>query len=163
MWPKGLYLRVTGPLTWKGVVCAVVLFAVIAFAVLLFLKWQYASGVSVTLQNDSGKPIQDVVLSYTGGRTCLPYLAEGSRVTTRINPSGESHLEVDWVDPGGNAYHRVVDCYFERNYSGTLDITIGPAGRITYVDSIEGPYEKPFQLVEDVINTLSLPPFLVCW
>ena len=55
----------------------------------------------------------------------------------RINPSSESDLVVEWIDPSGQTYSSTVDVHFEHNFRGRIEITVEPDNTIRWTDAIK--------------------------
>jgi hypothetical protein len=54
----------------------------------------------------------------------------------RIDPDGESHLHLTWLDSSGAMQSRRIDVYFESNYRGRITISIEPGNKVSWVDEI---------------------------
>ena len=91
-------------------------------------------GVTVTVNNASGGEIANLQVKFTGGSKTLPKLKSAESFVTQVNPIGESHLVVEFVDSSGKQHSVKVDVYFEHNYSGTIHVTIGRDGKVTWKD-----------------------------
>jgi hypothetical protein len=92
--------------------------------------------IDVAVVNEGMTPITDLTVSYTGGRELLRELWPGESREFSINPSGESALEISFVDSSGHSRGRKIDVYFERNYRGRIDIKIDEAGKVSSRDTI---------------------------
>ena len=106
--------------------------AVVALAV----GWQRLSSSSVlavTVDNQTGVPLEGLVLVSTGHRTAVPEVPAGGTVTVepRVGP-GEDHLTM--VDAQGREYYLLG--YFEGDPGGKVTVTVsgassgGLAGRV---------------------------------
>jgi hypothetical protein len=84
-----------------------------------------AGQVTLAITNNTDKPIQSVMVKFTGGVAQLGSLKIGERQEVTIKPVGESHIELDIYPVGENVEHRVVDTYFEAGYRGKIEITLG--------------------------------------
>ncbi len=91
-------------------------------------------GVTVMVNNASGGEITNLQVKFTGGSKSSPKLKPAESFETKVNPSGESHLVVEFVDSSGKQHSVNVDVYFEHNYSGTIHVTIEPDGNVTWKD-----------------------------
>jgi len=107
----------------------------------IFFKEKYAGGVLVTVHNGTGEDLSDVTLAYTGGCVKLHTLRDGEHVSWRINPDADSHLELQFLDSTGRLHHRIIPCYIEHNYSGTLAIQIEHDLQVYFIDGVQGPYD----------------------
>jgi hypothetical protein len=93
-------------------------------------------GVRVSITNQSDTPMQNVVVAYTGGRYELPQLLPDETDTRYVDPVSESHLEMEYTEASGNRLKKTIGTYFERGYSGSINITVGNAGQVTVKDEI---------------------------
>lgn len=99
------------------------------------LSWQFmAGGVDVTLTNVTGGEISGLRITFTGGTTSAATVEAAGVFTTRVNPSGESHLIIEHVDSSGKQHTNVVDVYLEHNYRGKVHISIHTNGSLTWKD-----------------------------
>jgi hypothetical protein len=92
--------------------------------------------IDVAVVNGGFTPITDMTVSYAGGRELLRELWPGESREFTINPSGESDLEISFVDATGHSHGRTIEVHFERNYSGRIDIRIDAAGNVSSHDEI---------------------------
>jgi len=92
------------------------------------------TGVTVIVKNASGDEITNLHIKFTGGSKSSPALKSAESFQTKLNPTGSSHLVVEFTDSSGKQYSGKVDVYFERNYSGSIQITIEPGGKLTWKD-----------------------------
>jgi hypothetical protein len=98
-----------------GLVIAV-LIGVVAF--------QLRSGIRVAVENTGTTPLKSVVLHVTGASYELGDIAPGESATARVNPTGESHLEVDFTDADGQTQRLNAGGYFESGYRGSIRVVI---------------------------------------
>jgi hypothetical protein len=117
-------------ITWA---VSLALFAVMLISVNAWLH----RGVQVILFNDGQHPVRDVIISFAGGERRTSLLPDRGRYVTRVNPTGESHLELQFRDPSGNERKAVVDVYIEPNYTGRVLIRIDSSARVTSTDQVE--------------------------
>src|SRR5882762_1889348 len=115
--------------------------ALFAVLVIAFFAWTNATrGVAVTVSNSTGDEITDLRIKFSGGIKSAPKLKSAESYTCKVNPKSESHLVVEFVDASGRQHSHEIDVYFERNYRGSVDITIRPSGKVEWKDRIEGPF-----------------------
>lgn len=99
------------------------------------LGWRgVTSGVAVTVTNGSGADITSLSVRFTGGRRSAPRVEPAGRFRTRVNPTGESDLVVEFLDASGNGHTNEVDVYLEPDYRGAVRITIQTNGSVTWED-----------------------------
>ena len=96
-----------------------------------------SQGVEVLLINDGLRPIKQVKIVFTGGTSYIPQLSSKSQYKIYVNPTSESHLNVEFVDSNGLSHREMVDVYFERNYRGKIIIKIDDKGRTNWVDDVK--------------------------
>lgn len=92
-------------------------------------------GVLVITKNASNAPLS-VAVEYTGGEYRIENLEPGGRHQNRVNPTSESHVVLR-IDTTNQRFTQTIDTYFERGYTGTLTIEIGPNGRVDWKDEIK--------------------------
>jgi hypothetical protein len=92
------------------------------------------AGVTVIVNNASDGEITNLQVKFTGGSKSSPALKSAESFQTKVNPSGSSDLVVEFTDSTGKQHSGKVDVYFERNYSGSIQVTIEPGGKLTWKD-----------------------------
>ena len=115
------------------------LWLIVALALLGILASIYACrprGITVTIINPDKITIGSLALHVTGHDYPLGDLAAGATVKAKVAPTGESHLEITYRDEGGKETRRIVDCYFETGYSGTIEMKITTHGIADYKQNI---------------------------
>jgi hypothetical protein len=95
-------------------------------------------GVSVCVHNLGPDPLNRLVVHVTGRSYRLGDIAAGDSRSVTVNPTSESHLEIEFVDPSGNQTLLSVDCYLEPGYKGTLDIRVN-GNKLARVDDHVSP------------------------
>lgn len=101
-----------------GLACILLLLA----AVLIF--FQFRSGIHVAIHNAGSQPLNSVLLHVTGASYDLGDIASGETAEATVHPEGESHLEIEFIDAGGQANRLNAGGYFETGGRGTIDISI---------------------------------------
>jgi hypothetical protein len=104
-------------ITLFGIVASII----VALILVLFSRETY---ITFIVTNNTGQYIQSLNVEFSGGLINLGELDIGERKTTRIVPRGESHVELDIFLADGIVEHRTVGAYFERNYTGNLEIIL---------------------------------------
>ncbi|MEN6336562.1 MAG: hypothetical protein ABFE01_20090 [Phycisphaerales bacterium] len=97
--------------------------------------WRWTAGVHVEITNRAGGALTQIDVAYSGGAIHISELKPGVSYGRRINPDGESHLELAWTDSAGEKHARKLDLYFEHNYRGRVDITVQADNRVTWIDT----------------------------
>lgn len=90
------------------------------------------TGVTVIVNNATGGDITNLQIRFTGGSKSSPRLKSAESFEAKVNPNGESHLNVQFADSSGKLHSAEVDVYLERNYSGTIRVTLEPDGKVTW-------------------------------
>lgn len=93
-------------------------------------------GILISITNNSDLSVSSIRVLYSGGAYKIPELRAGETVKSRINPTSESHLEMEFVDEQQRDIKIVIDTYFERDYSGSFSIFINKNGKATWEDNI---------------------------
>ena len=112
----------------------------IGLLLLILISSCSSKGIAVTIENKSGHNIRNVVLSYRGGKKEIKEIKNDKSWSGYVNPNGESHLEIDYIDEQDIKHHSKIDCYFEKNYQGSLEIKIGKNGNLSFKDKIKIKY-----------------------
>ena len=94
-------------------------------------------GVMIKIRNNSGKPISDISLYYTGGVKRINTLFNMQSWEGNLNPSGESTLKIELFDNENKKYFSIIDVYFEKGYSGYIDIKIDSTYKVSYKNHIK--------------------------
>jgi hypothetical protein len=108
---------------WQRRLGMATLSGVLLLSIALILL-QIGAGVRVIVKNSGTAPIRSVMLNATGGSYLVGDLLPGSSAQTTVKPQGESNLEIEYSDSDGAPVRLSVDCYVERGYRGTIDISI---------------------------------------
>jgi len=93
-----------------------------------------SNGVQIAITNKTGGNITDIRLDFTGGVVSPEIIKDGDTYTARVNPTGDSHLELRYRDGTGTEHSERFGVYFEHGSSGRIVIEVWPAGRITLKD-----------------------------
>jgi len=99
----------------------------------------WTAGVYVEITNDTDSPLTQIAITYTGGVVRIPELKPKTSYGRRINPDGDSHLVVEWVDSVGQRHSHYVDVYFEHKYRGRIDISVESGNMIRWTDTTKLP------------------------
>jgi hypothetical protein len=115
-----------------------------AVASLLFLVWLVIvacsqSGVKVVVANQGSKPITKLQLAFTGGQQNLPELAPGADHKFMINPSGESRIDISFIDANGNTRTTKLDVYLGKDYEGEIAVRIGSDSTVNWAETTPTP------------------------
>jgi hypothetical protein len=132
---------ITSPERKRGVRAVMkdaVLYGSIAFALPAALIVFYATvyiptrGVRVTVENHGAATLRAVVVHVTGNSYPLGDLKPMSSRSVKVNPRGESHVEIEYTDESGRPVRLNAGGYFESGYHGTVWVGIRD-GRIDAV------------------------------
>ena len=99
-----------------------------------------SKGVKVSLKNQTGNMIKNIKIHYTGGTKNVAEIKKNSEWKGFINPNGESHIEIDYIDFKNIKHHKNIDCYLENGYKGRLNIKIDKNDAISVTDNINTGY-----------------------
>jgi len=94
----------------------------VGIASIVFALWP--RGVEAILTNVGTTVMRDVRVVVTGKTYELGGLQPNERRSLRVNPTGESHIVIDYTDPSGTPRSVTVDCYFEPNYYGSVSVDV---------------------------------------
>lgn len=108
----------------------------IGFALLLS---SCAGGTTVELANRSPQAVEHVSVKFTGGATPPQSIQPGGETTVRLNPTGESHLEIFYQSTSGTQTC-LVDTYLEPEYRAAFRVELQESScRVTH-EEVELPY-----------------------
>ena len=96
---------------------------------LLILFWRWCSP-TVEIHNESGGPLKQICVDYSGGSSVVNDLPNGGSAFIRITPRGESSLSICCSHSDGTVRHRRLDCYFEDGYGYRIEVRVMPKGEI---------------------------------
>ena len=79
------------------------------------------------VRNEGSTAMTKVSIHVTGESYSIGDLRPSESASVRVNPSGESHVEISYTDNQEVQRRLVADCYFEGGslYHGKVDITVG--------------------------------------
>ena len=102
-------------------------------AVVVLLKYlKYREGIEVAVSN-VGKAEVACIVHVTGHAYDLGRIGASKIARTRVEPTSESHLEIEIVDTLGDSHREKIDCYFEPDYYGKVCVDVDD-GRIVGYD-----------------------------
>lgn len=104
---------------WRLIGVTTCLLLTVSVVLVFFL---FRSGIHVTVQNSGSQPLRSVALYVTGASYNLGDIAPGETATARIKPTGESHLEIEFIDADGQTQRLDAGGYFESGYRGTIRV-----------------------------------------
>lgn len=81
-------------------------------------------GVDVTVNNQGNEALQAVTVHVTGRSYDLGDIEPGAVKTARVNPTSESHVELEFTMAAGQRVRGKADSYFEAGYRGTIRIEV---------------------------------------
>ena len=97
-----------------------------------FLLWVFSAGITVILENQSGKQIHNVEIKYSRGEFVAKSLLDNEVREKFLGKIGEgSNFDIQWRDDSGMIRQAKFDVYF-YGFSGfnTIKIRILPNGKI---------------------------------
>ena len=108
----------------KKFVIRTVLVSLFLVFVIYIMMFQFRAGVQVTIKNTGTTTLRSVVLYVTGSSYGIGDIAPEHSVKTTVNPTSESHLEIEFIDSDGQVHRLNAGGYFESDYHGTIQISI---------------------------------------
>ena len=116
----------SGPWKWSVIIGSLAALAAILIA-LAIANWPR---VNVKVENVGPERLQAVVVYVTGNSYALGDIPSGMEASVDVEPSSESHVEVEFVNAGGTKKRIKADCYFEPGYKGTVAVKINSEGLV---------------------------------
>jgi hypothetical protein len=92
--------------------------------VIAIVAVQLRSGIKVTVENTGLNSMQASVLHVTGVSYNLGDIAPGAEATAQVNPTSESHLEIEFTDADGKTQRVNAGGFFEPGYRGAIRVEI---------------------------------------
>jgi len=89
-------------------------------------------GVTFVVKNVGEAPIRSLVVHVTGKSYAVGDIAPGASTSVRLNPTGESHIELEVADHS----RMKIDCYFEHGYGGSVAADLTPDGIVAVKSAI---------------------------
>ena len=80
--------------------------------------------IHVSVQNTGSAPMQSVVLHVTGKSYSIGDIFAGGSASATVEPTGESGLEIEFIDAYGTIKRLNAGGYFESGYRGTIQVSI---------------------------------------
>ena len=90
----------------------------------------------MTVHNVGSSQLIDLQVHVTGKSYDLGDIASGALKKCKVNPTGESHVEISYRLPDGTPKRHSVDCYFESGYRGEVNTEINDRELIKTSDQI---------------------------
>ncbi len=108
---------------WRlaGVLICLLLAVMIGLAYFLLF---YHPGIHVTVQNTGSQPMRSVVLFVTGNSYNLGDILPGANAEATVKCTGDSHLEIEFVDDAGETKRLDAGGFFQPGYRGTIRVSI---------------------------------------
>lgn len=104
-----------------GVLICLLLAGMIALVYYLLL---YKPGIHVTVQNTGSQPLRAVVLFVTGNSYSVGDIPPGATAEATVKCTGDSHLEIEFVDDAGETKRLDAGGFFQSRYRGTIRVSI---------------------------------------
>lgn len=93
--------------------------------------------ISVGVSNVGNTTVDSVVISYSGDSILVGTIPAKTLVSRSIIPHGDSHIELAFSDPAHGRKRLTVGTYFERGYSGSIDISFTVDSIVSVLDSTQ--------------------------
>jgi hypothetical protein len=105
----------------KKILCGLLFIGLVFILFVIFFKHK---GVDVIIANQSKEDVSSLRISFTGGSAHIPLLHVGETKSSLINPTSESHVEIDYQTQSGATRHARIDTYIMVNTSGHIYVTL---------------------------------------
>lgn len=86
--------------------------------------WLANRQLTVTVTNADSQRLNSVVVHVTGRSYPIGNVAPQESVTVPVEPTSESHVEVEFVDTHGDGKRLMAGCYIEPGYKGNVSIEL---------------------------------------
>ena len=106
---------------WSRTGVAVCLLFAVLVPLVLFL---FRPGIHVAIHNTGSRPLRSVVLFVTGKSHGVGDILPGTSAHTTVTPTGDSHLEIQFIDDNGPVRRLDASGYFEPGYRGKIQVSI---------------------------------------
>lgn len=83
-----------------------------------------ANGIRVAVHNAGPHTLHNVIVHVTGNHYDIGDLAAKELRVVRVDPTGDSHVEIEFTDSNRLKHRGVADSYFEPGNRGTITINI---------------------------------------
>lgn len=94
-------------------------------------------GVKVAIINGGDAPVRDLYLRFAGGVEHIPLILPAHMASAKIYPSGESGLDLEFLDAMDHHRHGNIDVYMEQQYAGSLVLRLDKKGTVQFWDDIK--------------------------
>ena len=118
----------------KLVSCGIVL--LVALALLISTGHYWTRGVYISITNSTQSTLKRVDITCHGGVIHIAALEPTMSYGRYINPTHGTDLTLEWIDSMGVKHSHTVGVYMERNYVGSVEITVEPDNRVSVTDKI---------------------------
>lgn len=108
---------------WRLAGVLVCLLPAVMIGLAYFLLF-YHPGIHVTVRNTGRQPIRSVVLYVTGNSCNLGDIPPGATADASVKCTGDSHLEIEFVDDARDAKRLDAGGFFQPGYRGTIRVSI---------------------------------------
>lgn len=108
------------------------LMAILALLAAFFIAAELSGGVTFTLTNVGTATLESVTVPVTGKSYSLGDLAPGSSKSIKVNPTGDSHIELVFAD----SRRLTIDCYIQPAYRGTITAEVTPTRVVSVKDEV---------------------------
>jgi len=103
----------------------VILGAGVIACIATVLVWLYLErGVLVTVRNSDARALRSVSVHVTGRAYVLGDLEPGATRSVRVNPTGESSVEIRFRDDSGKTKSLDAGGYIEAGYAGSMEVDV---------------------------------------
>lgn len=96
-----------------------------------------ATTLKAMVTNVGRETMRDIRVTVTGRTYPLGDLSVKEARAIGVDPTGESHIVLTYVDEGGRSQSLLVDCYFEPTDSGTIAVDVADGKVVRVQQHIE--------------------------
>jgi len=104
--------------------CVLICLLFVTMVVLVYFVLFYHPGIHVTLQNTGSQPLRSAVLVVTGNSYNLGDIPPGANAEATVKCTGDSHLEIEFMDEDGQTKRLDAGGFFQSGYRGTIRVSI---------------------------------------
>jgi hypothetical protein len=103
-----------------------------------FLLFGCSNKLEVHTINSSGLELRNISIEYTGGKYVIEQLKPAQKDVRSIEPTSDSHITIRYIYPSTKPVYVSREFgYFEKGYTGYMQIEIKEGGITNFEDHLE--------------------------
>ncbi len=108
---------------WRlvGLLICLLFVTIVVLACILLV---YHPGIHVTVENTGRQPLRSIVLFVTGNSYSLGDIPPGANAEATVKCTGDSHLEIEFIDDAGDAKRLDAGGFFQPGYRGAIRVSV---------------------------------------